>query len=56
MILGSTSSILGTGWSFANKIGQKKEVKTALATDPVTGDVTRQFNNETKQWESKPAA
>jgi hypothetical protein len=51
MILGSTSSVLGTGWSFANKIGQKKEVKTALATDPVTGDVTRHFNDETKAWE-----
>lgn len=52
MILGATSSIVGTGWSFANKISHKKEVKTALSTDPVTGDVTRKFNEETKTWES----
>ena len=52
MILGATSSIVGTGWSFANKISHKKEVKTALSTDPVTGDVTRKFNDETKTWES----
>ena len=51
MILGSTSSIVGTGWSFVNKAGQKKAVKVALATDPVTGDVTRHFNEETKTWE-----
>ena len=54
MILGSTSSIVGTGWSFVNKASHKKEVKAALATDPVTGDVTRHFNEETKNWESKP--
>ena len=52
MILGATTSIVGTGWSFANKISHKKEVKTALSTDPVTGDVTRKFNEETKTWES----
>ena len=51
MILGATSSIVGTGWSFANKISHKKEVKTALSTDPVTGDVTRKFNEETKTSE-----
>jgi len=54
MILGSTSSIVGTGWSFVNKASHKKEVKAALATDPVTGDVTRHFNESTKAWESKP--
>jgi isocitrate dehydrogenase len=53
MILGGTSSILGTGWSFANKLGQKKAVRAALATDPVTGDVTRHFNEETKTWEKE---
>ena len=56
MILGSTSSIVGTGWSFVNKASHKKEVKAALATDPVTGDVTRHFNEDTKSWESKPDA
>ena len=56
MILGSTSSIVGTGWSFVNKASHKKEVKAALATDPVTGDVTRHFNEEKNTWESKPAA
>jgi len=53
MILGSTSSIVGTGWSFVNKASHKKEVKAALATDSVTGDVTRHFNDYTKDWESK---
>ena len=52
LILGASTSIIGTGWSFANKISQRKEVKTALSTDPVTGDVTRKFNEETKTWES----
>ena len=56
MILGSTSSILGTGWSFVNKATHKKEVKAALATDPVTGDVTRHFNEETKTWGKDAAA
>ena len=56
MILGSTSSIVATGWSFVNKASHKKEVKAALATDPVTGDVTRHFNEDTKAWESKPDA
>ena len=56
MILGGSSSILGTGWSFVNKASHKKEVKAALATDPVTGDVTRHFNEEKKAWESKPDA
>ena len=56
MILGSTSSIVGTGWSFVNKASHKKEVKAALTTDPVTGDVTRHFNEEKNTWESKPAA
>jgi len=56
MILGSTSSIVGTGWSFVNKASHKKEVKAALATDPVTGDVTRHFNEEKNAWESKPDA
>jgi len=54
MILGAAASITGTGWSFANKISHKQEVKTAFATDPVTGDVTRHFNEETKAWEEKP--
>ena len=54
MILGGSSSILGTGWSFVNKSVHKKEVKAALATDPVTGDVTRHFNEEKNAWESKP--
>ena len=52
MILGATTSIVGTGWSFANKISHKKEVKVALSTDPVTGEQTRTFNEETKTWES----
>ena len=52
LILGDSTSIIGTGWSFANKISQRKEIKTALSTDPVTGDVTRKFNEETKTWES----
>ena len=52
LILGASTSIIGTGWSFANKISQRKEVKVALSTDPVTGDVTRKFNEETKTWES----
>ena len=56
MILGSTSSVVGTGWSFVNKVSHKKEVKAALATDPVTGDVTRHFNESTNAWESKPDA
>jgi hypothetical protein len=56
MILGSTSSLVGTGWSFVNKASHKKEVKAAFATDPVTGDVTRHFNEDTKAWESKPDA
>ena len=47
LILGASTSIIGTGWSFANKISQRKEIKTALSTDPVTGDVTRKFNEET---------
>ena len=50
MILGSTSSLVGSGLSFVNKATHKKEVKAALATDPVTGDVTRHFNEETKTW------
>ena len=52
LILGASTSIIGTGWSFANKISQRKEIKTALSTDPVTSDVTRKFNEETKTWES----
>ena len=52
LILGASTSIIGTGWSFANKISQRKEGKAALSTDPVTGDVTRKFNEETKTWES----
>ena len=52
LILGASTSIIGTGWSFANKISQRKEVKVALSTDPVTGDVTLKFNEETKTWES----
>ena len=56
MILGSTSSIVGTGWSFVNKASHKKEIKAAFATDPVTGDVTRHFNEDKNAWESKPAA
>lgn len=52
MILGASASIAGTGWSFANKLSQKKEVKVALSTDPVSGEQTRKFNEETKTWES----
>ena len=52
MILGSTSSIIGTGWSFVNKAAQKKEIHVALSTDPVSGEQTRSFNAETKTWES----
>ena len=52
MILGSTSSIIGTGWSFVNKAAQKKEIYVALSTDPVSGEQTRSFNPETKTWES----
>ena len=54
MILGATASIAGTGWSFANKLSHKKEVKVALSTDPVTGEQTRIFNENTKSWESAP--
>ena len=50
LILGASTSIIGTGWSFANKISQRKEVKVALSTDPETGDVPRKFNHETKTW------
>mgnify|MGYP003668743225 FL=1 len=52
MILGSASSIIGTGWSFVNKAMHKKEIHVALSTDPVSGDQTRIFNAETKSWES----
>ena len=52
LIIGASTSIIGTGWSLANKIAQRKEVKVALSTDPVTGDITRQCNEETKTWES----
>ena len=52
MILGSASSIVGTGWSFVNKAAQKKEIHVALSTDPVSGEQTRSFNAETKTWES----
>ena len=40
LILGASTSIIGTGWSFANKISQRKEVKVALSTDPVTVSYT----------------
>jgi hypothetical protein len=52
MILGSTSSIVGTGWSFVNKASHRKEVHVALSTDPVSGEQTRVFNDDTKAWES----
>ena len=52
MILGSASSIIGTGWSFVNKASHKKEIHVALSTDPVSGEQTRSFNPETKTWES----
>ncbi len=52
MILGASASIAGTGWSFANKLSHKKEIKVALSTDPVSGEQTRKFNEETKAWES----
>jgi hypothetical protein len=52
MILGSTSSIVGTGWSFVNKASHRKEVHVALSTDPVSGEQTRVFNADTKAWES----
>ena len=52
MILGSASSLVGTGWSFVNKAAHKKEIHVALSTDPVSGDQTRIFNAETKAWES----
>ena len=51
MILGSASSIVGTGWSFVNKASHKKEIHVALSTDPVSGEQTRAFNAETKTWE-----
>ena len=52
MILGSASSIIGTGWSFVSKAAHKKEIHVALSTDPVSGEQTRTFNAETKTWES----
>ena len=52
MILGSVSSLIGTGWSFVNKAAHKKEIHVALSTDPVSGEQTRTFNTETKTWES----
>ena len=52
MILGSVSSLIGTGWSFVNKAAHKKEIHVALSTDPVSGEETRTFNTETKTWES----
>jgi len=52
MILGATTSILGTGWSFANKLSHKKEIKVALSTDPVSGEQTRKFCNVDKVWKS----
>ena len=52
MILGSASSIIGTGWSFVNKAMHKKEIHVALSTDPVSGEQTRAFNTETKTWVS----
>ena len=52
MILGSSSSIVGTGWSFVNKAMHKKEIHVALSTDPVSGEQTRAFNADTKAWES----
>ena len=52
MILGSSSSLIGTGWSFVNKAAQKKEIHIALSTDPVSGEQTRVFNAKSKTWES----
>ena len=52
MILGSASSIVGTGWSFVSKAAHKKEIHVALSTDPVTGEQTRAFNPETKTWDA----
>ena len=52
MILGSSSSIVGTGWSFVNRAMHKKEIHVALSTDPVSGEQTRAFNADTKAWES----
>ena len=52
MILGASASIVGTGWSFVNKAAHKKEIHVALSTDPVSGEQTRVFNPETKNWES----
>jgi len=52
MILGASSSIIGTGWSFFNKASQKKEIHVALSTDPVSGEQTREFCNTNKVWKS----
>lgn len=52
MILGSTTSIIGTGWSFVNKVAHKKEIQVALSTDPVSGEQTREFCSTDKVWKS----
>ena len=52
MILGASASIMGTGWSFANKISHRKEIKVALSTDPVSGEQTREFCDVDKVWKS----
>tara|TARA_R110002020_G_scaffold463799_1_gene684050 strand:+ start:446 stop:736 length:291 start_codon:yes stop_codon:yes gene_type:complete len=52
MILGSTSSLIGTGWSFVSKAAHKKEIHVALSTDPVSGEQTREFCSTDKVWKS----
>ena len=52
MILGASSSIIGTGWSFVNKATHKKEIHVALSTDPVSGEQTREFCDTDKVWKS----
>ena len=52
LILGASSSIIGTGWSFVNKATHKKELHVALSTDPVSGEKTREFCNTDNVWKS----
>mgnify|MGYP003134597192 CR=1 FL=1 len=52
LILGASSSIIGTGWSFVNKAAHRKEIHVALSTDPVSGEQTREFCDTDKVWKS----
>ena len=49
---GGVFDVTRTYLGYANKLSHKKEVKVALSTDPVSGEQTRKFNEETKTWES----